>query len=92
MSDCFFCCSQCFESIAERNTRAARMWLDLCNAFHGVRGVLFIRNIEERPFRFLERRGFVTSTEDGDYIAIRVNGYSINAENDEIFCISEDHK
>jgi hypothetical protein len=91
MSEAFLCCNHCFEEIAKRDTRAARMWLDLCSVYHAVQGVFAIKDIEDRPLRFLERGGFVTSTEDGSHIAIRVNGYFLDAENNEIFCINKDH-
>lgn len=91
------CCNECFKEIAQKDSGAAKMWLDLCAHYVQNEGRLLLR--ENRVpwtiplFKTLERLGFISTVDGLDAVSIRVNGYDIieNDENEKVletFCIN----
>lgn len=87
------CCNTCFERIAKGNTSAARLWLDLCSLYIKQNGLFVLRDWSSLQINYLENLGFITTTETGKdeaNITVRVNGYTIEDFDQEVFCISEE--
>lgn len=69
------CCDGCFESIAKKSCKAARLWIDLC-AHQDFKGkVLAVAKFASKELRELEINGFIVSHEREDSIVVRVEGY-----------------
>jgi hypothetical protein len=84
MSKPGLCCDSCFEMIAQESTRAARLWLDLCELQLHSRIFGLLIN-DEISIRILETMGFILTTETPHMIVVKVNGFSTQ-EDGSFFC------
>ncbi len=93
MDKYFVCCEQCFEKIGKRNTKAARMWLDLCalkvDQTAKVEDFIILENHDFPELRVLEMLGFVLSTDRPQSLAIKVNGHYQTHEGQDMFCLEK---
>ncbi len=78
MSKPGLCCEKCFAKIAKRNTKAARIWLNLCE-IQKTSSVFGIYMPDIPEFRVLEKLGFITSTETNEMILIKVHGKKVDS-------------
>ncbi len=73
------CCNQCFENIAKKDTKAARLWLDLCSYRAKVSSNFFLKEWmvpEEVPSILnLEILGFISTLDAKEGVCVRVEGY-----------------
>lgn len=85
------CCNECFKNIAQKDTRAARLWLDLCAYFVKLEGVFKLKETKIpwtiSHFRNLEKLGFISTSDGPDAVNVRVNGYGIIEIDDEEMCL-----
>ncbi len=89
MSKYFVCCEQCFETIGKRNTRAARLWMDLCAMRLATSEVFTLKTLDFPELRVLETLGFVVSTDKPQSIAIRIKGHMNTEDGQSFFCVKE---
>ena len=71
MSKPGICCDRCFEMIASRSTSAARLWIDLCNIYSEH---CPLKMDDVSTLRILELLGFVLTSEDPEFVQVKVNG------------------
>lgn len=73
MSKPGLCCDQCFELLAKRSTKAARLWIDLCE-IQSTCSIFGLR-IEDNPLlQLLEVLQFITTTDVMNLIIVKVHG------------------
>jgi len=89
MNDYFVCCEQCFEVIGKRNTRAARLWMDLCSMILESGEPVFFLSSDFPELRVLETLGFLVSTDLDDSLAIRIHGHMSTLDGEHFFCVKE---
>lgn len=90
MSDNTLCCESCFTKIAKEDTRAARIWLDLCLlSLHSEVFGLMIE--EDEALRFLEMNGYITTTENPFMILVKVHGFQ-REDDIAVICIGNCHE
>jgi len=70
--------------IGKKDTRAARLWLDLCN-IHLHSRIFGLLIPDDPSLRLLELMGFITTTETPHMIVVKVNGFHSD-EDDSYFC------
>jgi len=87
MTRYFVCCEECFERIGKRNTRAARLWMDLCAMRLATNEVFTIKTLDFPELRTLELLGYIVSTEKPKSIALRVKGLGQTTEGEHFFCL-----
>ncbi len=89
MSKYFTCCTECFDSIGRRSTRASRLWMDLCadTMTHGA--ILNMRTLDFPELRTLEKLGYLVSTDKEHTLGVRLNGYMKSEDHQHFFCIKE---
>ncbi len=88
MTRYFICCEKCFEAIGKRSTRAAKMWMDVCTMRLQYGQPFRLKTARSSELRILETMGFLVSTdEEEDCIAVRVNGHMTTEEDEHFFCI-----
>lgn len=87
MDKYFVCCEDCFQTLAKMNTKAARLWMDLCALRMATAPIFRISYIEYPELRSLETQGFVVSTENHEGITIRVEGYMQTTTGEDFFCV-----
>ncbi len=85
------CCEKCFETIGKRNTRAAKIWMDVCCMHLNTGKVVFLKNQDFPELRVLEMLGFLISTDQQNGLAIRVNGHMSTEDGEHFFCVKEGH-
>lgn len=74
MSNPGLCCDDCFAMLAKRSTRAAKLWLDLCDAQRRY-GIFGLVTPDTTPsLLLLEHMGFITTTDTRDLIVVKVHG------------------
>jgi hypothetical protein len=74
MSKPGLCCDDCFALLAKTNTKAARLWMDLCEAQRRY-GVFGLVTSDTTPsLLLLERMGFIITTDTRDLIVVKVRG------------------
>lgn len=83
------CCEKCFEIISQRNTRAARYWMDFCAHYLENGEVIHIKNKDFPELRILEMMGYLISTDQEDITAIRINGHMNTEDGEHFFCIKD---
>lgn len=89
MTNYYSCCEDCFDTIAQRNTTAAKLWMDLC-AMRLCTSEVFALKTEDFPeLRILEVLGYVVSSETDQYIKIKMQGYYKNSDDVDLFCVKE---
>lgn len=93
MSNEFVCCERCFETLAKRSTKAAKIWIDLCQSYMNIPGLFSVEGQTEQV-RILETLGFVITTDCSDdvysnYIILKVNGHHKDAYGENYFCIKD---
>ena len=75
MSEAFLCCDRCFDSLAKKSTKAAKLWMDLCAIHAQEVGVFGLLNMEDSPhLRAIELERFVTTTETNIMVTVKVHG------------------
>ncbi len=84
MSKPGLCCDRCFGMIARQDTRAARLWLDLCTV-HNPSSVFGLVIKEDHSLRLLETLGFITTTETPLMLIVKVHHFHPDDE-DSYFC------
>jgi len=84
----YVCCDECFEKIGKRSTKAARLWMTLCGKYCGMQGAFYVMQ-DFAELRLLETMGFITSTEDGSHIRVKVHGLTSWEAGTPCFCISK---
>lgn len=90
MTDYFVCCGECFKQIAQANTNAARLWMDLC-ALSLIKGqYISFKSTEIDEVRALENLRFIVTTEQKERIIFRIEGLNKTHNNETIFCINKD--
>lgn len=68
-------CPYCFKKIAQKDTRAAKLWLDLCDSLHFV----CLSRQDNKIIRYLEKQGFVVTTEYNKiHCQISLNGVDMD--------------
>jgi hypothetical protein len=72
MSKPGICCDGCFALIAKKDTKAARLWLDLCEI--QVNAQIMSTEVENGSLKLLEKFGFIVTTDTIDRIIIKVGG------------------
>lgn len=78
------CCHHCFEQLGKRSVHSAKLWLDLCDL--NVKNGLFGIKMDDFPeLRMLEVLGFITTTEQAEFIMVKVNGEKLD-EKGKYFC------
>jgi hypothetical protein len=89
MSKYFICCEKCFEVIGKKNTKAARVWMDLC-ALRLAQGEVINLQIQDFPeLRTLELLGFLVSTDHPYSTSIRIAGHIHTVEGQDFFCLKQ---
>jgi hypothetical protein len=85
MSSPGVCCDECFVRIAKVSTKAARLWLELCEAQkdHGVFGL--VSNDSNASLVILERMGFLVTRDVKDIILVKVSG-QLDDQGEFYFC------
>lgn len=86
MSKYFFCCERCFEIIGRKNTKAAKLWMDLCALSLNNETEYISVNTNSPEIRDLEILGFLTSTENESGIVIKMNKYIKTIDGEPFFC------
>lgn len=72
------CCGQCFGLIARRDTKAAKLWLDLCEL--RMHSPIFGLVMDDCPeLRVLERLRFIVTTDTPEVIFVKVKGHQRDA-------------
>jgi hypothetical protein len=89
MSDYFVCCERCAETIGMRNARAVRLWMDFCALRLQQGEVVLLRSHDFPELRVLETMGFLISTDQENFLAVKVRGHLHTSEGDHYFCIRE---
>jgi hypothetical protein len=89
MSKYFVCCEKCFETIGQKSTNAARLWMDLCALRLQEGTIVSIRTQDFPELRILELLGFVVSTDKPQNVVIRINGHQLTNEGQDFFCLKE---
>lgn len=84
MSKPGLCCDSCFGIIAKQDTRAARLWLDLCH-LHLQSSIFGLLMTEDPAIRQLELLGFITTTETPQMIIVKVHHFHAD-EDESYFC------
>jgi hypothetical protein len=85
MSKPGLCCDDCFAVLAKTNTKAARLWLDLCEAQRRY-GVFGLVTSDTTPsMLLLERMGFIITTDTRDLIIVKVRG-EMDGQDGFFFC------
>ena len=87
MSKYFICCEECFRNIGLRNTKAAKLWMEFCAMRMEMNGVFLLdpKNIAE--LRILENMGYIVSTDQNEYVAVKVKGYMNSERGEPFFCV-----
>ncbi len=80
MSNAFLCCDTCFEAIGKRNTKAAKLWIDLCSIFIEEEGPFDLIIDDELLLRQVELLGYIITTDNGHFIGVKVLGFQQDAE------------
>ncbi len=84
----FICCDKCFEVIGKYNTKAAKLWMDLCSLRMSMGEIITLsQNCPE--IRDLELLGFLVSTDQISSISLRIKGYIPTEDGQHFFCIKE---
>lgn len=79
------CCDDCFALLAKKNTRVARLWMDLCEAQRRY-GIFGLVTPDSTPsLVILERMGFIVTTDTADLIIVKVRG-EFDDEEEFFFC------
>ena len=74
MSNPLLYCFDCFVFLSKTNIKAARLWNDLCEA-HRRYGIFGLVTSDTTPsLIFLERMGFIITTDTRDLIVVKVCG------------------
>jgi hypothetical protein len=89
MSKYFICCEKCFETIGKHNTRAAKLWMDLCAMKLETNDILRFKTPDFPELRVLERQGFLTSTDEENCIAVKINGHMNSITGEHFFCVQD---
>ena len=75
------CCNQCFTRIAKKDTKAARLWSDICAFFVKLDGNFILRESKVPwvipQFKLLEKLGYILTADSEDGVKVRVNGYDV---------------
>jgi hypothetical protein len=82
------CCPKCFQSIAHLNTRAAKLWVDMCEyvSFTGNNIVLKDKYCGEDLID-LEKFGYIISTDDETRIIVKLNGLTQDENEEDLYCL-----
>ncbi len=91
MTNYFICCEQCFEEIGKVNTRAAKLWMDLCT-LHMEKGGSFCLGLymQNDELMILENLCFLVSSENSELgIGVQMKGYIEDYEGQPCFCKKE---
>lgn len=85
MSKPGLCCDECFAMLAKKNTRVARLWMELCDAQlrYGIFGL--VSSDTSPSLLILERMGFIVTTDTRDLIIVKVRG-EIDDQDGFFFC------
>ena len=83
----FICCEKCFETIGRTNTRAAKLWMELCATY--LECGLFSVAVDFGEVGVLENLGFLVSTETQDNSLIRVKGHMNSVHGEHFFCVKD---
>ncbi len=74
MSNTGVCCDDCFVDLAKKSTKAARLWLDLCEA-QIVYGVFGLLSSDSNPsMLLLEKMGFLVTMDTRDLVIVKMLG------------------
>ena len=87
MSKYFICCETCFQSIGEKNTKCARLWMDICASKLEYGEI--VKSYDLPEIKELEEMGFIISTEQNDYIKVKIQGHIQTHDGENFFCIKE---
>lgn len=89
MTKYFVCCEQCFEAIAKKSTRAAKIWMDFCSECCQNGELLQIKNADSPEIRLLETNGFLVTSERPNTLVVKVLGHIMSEDNEHFFCSKE---
>lgn len=84
---CFGCCVSCFDKIAQKKPKAANLWLNICNVYTSVQGLFAVKNFDTKELRYLERNGFLVTSDDDEYIVIKLKGCLSDSKQNFVYCI-----
>jgi len=87
MSKYFICCEQCFETICRKNTRAGKVWMDICAMHMSIGEIFLIENTESQELKYLENLGFLISTDTNNGILLRIKGHIFTDDGQDFFCL-----
>jgi hypothetical protein len=73
MSKPGLCCDECFDLLAKRSPRAARLWLDLCE-IQNTCALFGLKIHDNELLQLLEILSFITTTDTKEVIVVKVHG------------------
>jgi hypothetical protein len=83
----YISCPKCLENVARIDTRAARLWMDLC-ALKLQRGEVLEFDYSSLELDILERLGYIVTTEKNkSKILLKLKGAFYERTSNDIFCI-----
>lgn len=85
MSKYFICCEPCFHTIGRKDTKAARLWMDLC-AMRCESEIVFLRGQDFPALQTLESLGFLITTDHSKGIAVKMIGCMETEDGEPFFC------
>lgn len=82
------CCPKCFEAIAQLNTRAAKLWVDMCEytCFTGHDIILKDKYCGD-DLIWLENFRYIISTDDDERIIVKLNGLTQDENGEDLYCM-----
>lgn len=84
------CCERCFQTIAQHDTVAAKIWMDFCFYVAENGQILKLKHVDFPELRSLENFGFLVSTDHEDAILVQLKGNLKTNSGDLWFCINGD--
>lgn len=79
------CCENCLELIGRQNTKMASNWVQLVEKSDFYPVVKADHDVYEKHLLPLERMQFITSTDDGECVLVRLIGKQYEAQGDYFF-------
>lgn len=85
------CCEKCFASIARKSTKAAKLWLDLCEMNTDHLNIFYMTQPLTAPINLLELDGFIELNKTPSIVKIKINGKHKD-ESGVYFCLEKSHE
>lgn len=86
----FVCCQKCVEFLGKKSTSIVMIWLEMCAAYLDANKPIVAAPTESNTLEFLEKNGFIVTTDAGENVLIVPQGYHHEPDwnTPDFFCVN----